>query len=112
MSAVLKQIESLQADEWMLQLEAKERALRDQLQILESWRVSADDSLTREGIELLAGVFRLRLQDLDWDKRHPGPKPATSSDELGYWREKGDELKAEREGEPMMGCECAWPIQE
>jgi hypothetical protein len=91
------------------ELESKERALRDQLQILESWRAVDDDSLTREGIELLAGVFRLRLSDIEWDKKYPGPKPETSADEPGYWREKGDQLKAEREGEPMMGCECAMP---
>ncbi|HZR03659.1 MAG TPA: hypothetical protein VFA81_10860 [Burkholderiales bacterium] len=95
-------------------LDTKERTRREQLHVLGCWLALEEDSLIRAAIESHAATLQLKLAEIRWDKKYPGPKPATSSNETGYWEEKGRELRAEREGrrEPYseeLGVESAWP---
>jgi hypothetical protein len=108
MSAMLKEIESLQATAFEERLQAQEFAMREKMQVLEGWRGSSEDGMERDAITYVLNTYRLLLLDLEAQRRF-GPRPATSSNEPGYWEEKGRELKAEHEGEPMIGCESAMP---
>ncbi len=79
-------------------LKAREHEVREQMQVLEAWKVTAATNFKRDAIGLLVDTLKLELMDIDAMRTFGPPLSATNADDPGYWEEKGRELKAEGEG--------------